>query len=104
MSGLNSYFDFDVCITESLNMIKTPILSAILLLFSNTMSVADIGHNTDAQKIEIEIFWHQLQKDLQDWYLLNSEIYNPFSVPITLRDIRSEAGKVKLERSVSVRN
>ena len=33
---------------------------------------------------------------------MNSEVYNPFSVPITLRDIHSKAGKVKLERSVSV--
>jgi hypothetical protein len=83
-------------------MKKSPMLPFLFLMSTGTMCFADLGHSTDAKKVEVEVFSHSLQEGSQEWSLLDSEIYNPFSVPITLRDIRSDVGNVKLERSVSV--
>jgi hypothetical protein len=76
-------------------------LGVLAMLFAN-VCVADIGHDSDAKKVEVEVFSHSFEPGSDEWSVLNGEIYNPFSLPITLRDVRSSAGDTKIERSVTV--
>ena len=82
-------------------MKPTLVISAFLMLFANTC-LADIGHDIDAKNVEVEVFNHSFEQGSTQWSVLKGEVYNPFSVPITMRDVRSSIGDIKLERSVSV--
>jgi hypothetical protein len=74
---------------------------ALVAMFVANICMADIGHDSDAKQVEVEVFDHSTEQG-SGWSVLNGEIYNPFSVPITLRDVRSSAGDTKIERSVTL--
>jgi hypothetical protein len=81
---------------------KHRLFFTLLLMSLANVCVADIGHDTDAKKVEIEVFDHAFEQGADTWSILNGEIYNPLSVPITLRDVRSSVGDIKIERSVTL--
>ena len=81
---------------------KPALLLTAVLMFCADIGLADIGHSSDAKKVEVEVFSHAFEEESAQWSVLNGEIYNPFSVPITVRDVRSSIGDIKLERSVSL--
>lgn len=78
------------------------ILITILFLGLGSQINADLGHVEDAKQVEVEVFNHAPQVDNPKWTTLKSEIYNTFSVPITLRGVRIEGAKVKVERATTL--
>jgi hypothetical protein len=81
---------------------KMRLILAAPLILAAQICLADLGHESDAKKVEVEVFNHTAMQGADDWVILNGEIYNPFSVPITMRDVRGSAGDIKVERSVTV--